>query len=70
MNWRRIHDLTRREREVLSQVVEGKQNKEVAQALSISEATVESHLTHIYRKLNVTNRTEATSHAFRSGMAK
>lgn len=68
MEQRSIKDLTNREFEVLEHVAEGRQNKEVAQALSISEATVENHLTHIYRKWDVTNRTEATFHAFRSGM--
>ena len=51
--------LTQREVEVLSHVVSGKQNKEVALALNISHYTVERHLTKIYHKIDVANRTEA-----------
>jgi DNA-binding NarL/FixJ family response regulator len=68
MKRRGINGLSRRELEVLSHVAEGKQNKEVAQDLQIAEATVEIHLTHIYRKWGVTNRTEATRRALRLGM--
>lgn len=59
--------LTKREREVLGLVAQGKQNKEIACTLVITEAAVESHLHHIYRKLGVTNRTEAAALAWRSG---
>jgi predicted ArsR family transcriptional regulator len=41
-------------------VAHGKQNKEIAEALSIAVHTVERHLTHIYQKLAVSNRTEAS----------
>lgn len=52
--------LTSRETQVLSLVSQGKQNKEVAEMLKISECTVERHLTRIYRKIGATNRTEAS----------
>jgi len=52
-------ELTPRERSILVLVAEGKRNREVAQALGISEATVENHLHHIFQKLGVTTRTEA-----------
>ena len=51
--------LTVREKEVLRYLIEGKGNKEIAGALSISPETIKSHIKNIYRKLNVTNRVEA-----------
>ncbi len=55
-----LRRLTRREREVLSQVAKGISNQEVARNLSISELTVKTHLTRIFTKLAVRNRTAAT----------
>ncbi len=51
--------LTKREKEVLKQLVEGKGNKRIGDGLFISCETVKSHLKNIFRKLNVTNRLEA-----------
>jgi len=51
--------VTTREKEVLKYLVEGKMNKEIADNLFISCETVKSHIKHIFRKLNVTNRVEA-----------
>ena len=51
--------LTRREWEVLQQVLQGCTNKEAAHALFCSQRTVEFHLRQIYRKLNVRNRLQA-----------
>jgi DNA-binding NarL/FixJ family response regulator len=52
--------LTRREREILTHVSEGMANAEVARQLWVSEQTVKFHLSNIYRKLHVTNRTQAS----------
>jgi DNA-binding NarL/FixJ family response regulator len=52
--------LTRREREILALVSEGHSNKELAQMLWVTEQTVKFHLSNIYRKLDVSNRTEAS----------
>lgn len=52
--------LTRREREILTLVSEGMANAEIARLLWVSEQTVKFHLSNIYRKLNVTNRTQAS----------
>lgn len=53
------NDLTDREMEVLSHVVKGETNREIAYALEISEKTVEKHLNNVYEKLNVRSRVEA-----------
>jgi DNA-binding NarL/FixJ family response regulator len=51
--------LSPREREVLALLVEGLPNKLIARRLEISEKTVKSHLTHIFREIGVTDRTQA-----------
>ena len=52
-------DLTRRELEILRLVAEGLSNAQLAEMLWVTEQTVKFHLSNIYRKLNVANRTEA-----------
>jgi DNA-binding CsgD family transcriptional regulator len=52
--------LTQRENEVLARVSQGQQNKEIASALHIAVHTVEQHLKHIYQKLGISNRTQAS----------
>ncbi|WP_020571141.1 response regulator [Neolewinella persica] len=56
--------LTPREREVLDQLAEGYLYKEIARHLNIGIDTVKRHITHIYQKLHVQNRTEALNKAF------
>ncbi len=51
--------LTARELEVLQRLAEGRSNQEIAELLVVSEKTVKSHLTSIYRKLNVRDRSQA-----------
>jgi DNA-binding NarL/FixJ family response regulator len=51
--------LTTREREVLSLIVAGSSNREIAQSLYISERTVKNHITHILSQLKVRDRTQA-----------
>jgi len=51
--------LTAREREVLRMVGEGQPNKSIARRLGISERTVKAHLTSVYQRLGVTDRTQA-----------
>jgi DNA-binding NarL/FixJ family response regulator len=51
--------LTRRQREVLALISEGKPNKLIAEALTMSEDTVKAHVKQIIRRLNVANRTQA-----------
>jgi two-component system, NarL family, nitrate/nitrite response regulator NarL len=60
--------LTRRELEVISQIVSGYSNKEVAVRLSISDDTVKHHLTNIFDKLGVYNRLELALFAIHHGL--
>ena len=60
--------LTRREREILALVAEGHSNRELARMLWVTEQTVKFHLSNIYRKLDVSNRTEASRWAHRHGL--
>ena len=53
--------LTARERDVLRLVTQGRSNKEIAAALTISERTVNTHLVHIFAKLDVSSRAAATA---------
>lgn len=59
--------LTDRESEVLGLLAKGLANKQIAVALGISEHTVKFHVSSIYAKLNVTNRTEAVREGLRGG---
>jgi DNA-binding NarL/FixJ family response regulator len=52
-------ELTKREREILQLVAEGHSNAQLARMLWVTEQTVKFHLSNVYRKLNVANRTEA-----------
>ena len=61
-------ELTRREREILVLLTEGKTNREIAKQLSLSEGTVRFHVSNILSKLDVNNRTEAVSHALQLGL--
>jgi DNA-binding NarL/FixJ family response regulator len=60
--------LTYREREVLALLAGGATNREIAATLSVTLATVKSHLVHVYAKLEVRNRHEALSRAVALGL--
>ncbi len=60
--------LSRREREVLRLLAEGRSNRDIAEALFISCRTASTHITHILAKLGVESRTEAAAHAIRDGL--
>lgn len=60
--------LSAREKELLTLLATGATNKQLAQQLFISEATVKTHLVHIYSKLGVDNRTGAISRAREEGL--
>ncbi|MFE1249340.1 response regulator [Streptomyces sp. NPDC058735] len=62
--------LSAREREVLALVAGGTSNREIARELFISEATVKTHLTHLYAKLGVNDRAAAVATAYRRGILR
>jgi DNA-binding NarL/FixJ family response regulator len=62
------HELTRRELEILRLVAEGHSNSQLARMLWVTEQTVKFHLSNIYRKLGVANRTEASRWAQLHGL--
>jgi len=64
-----LHDLTPRERAILSLLALGKSNKEIAFELGLREQTVKNYLYALYRKLGVQDRVGATRFAIRAGMA-
>lgn len=66
----KIDSLTRRELEVLKLLAIGMYNKEVAEKLEISERTVKNHVSNIFKKLEVTDRTQAAVFAIRNNLIK
>ncbi len=62
--------LSERESEVLGGVAQGLSNRAIAKSLWLSDQTVKFHLHNIYRKLDVSNRTEAAKYAYEHGLAE
>lgn len=60
--------LTWRESEIVSAILAGSSNKDIANRLSISEETVKHHVTNVFRKLKVSNRLELALHAAHTGL--
>jgi DNA-binding NarL/FixJ family response regulator len=63
-----LKPLSDREREILQLIAKGVSNSEAARLLNLSKATIRTHLEHIYRKLEVTNRVEAVTEGIRKGL--
>ncbi len=59
--------LTRREREVLALLLDGHSNKEIARSIDVKEVTAAYHLKGVFKKLGVSNRTQAAAMALREG---
>lgn len=66
----RLETLTKRELEILTQVAGGMFNKEIAINLSISERTVKNHISNIFKKIDVSDRTQAAVFAIRNNIVK
>jgi DNA-binding NarL/FixJ family response regulator len=62
------NDLSKRELTILQALQSGLSNKQIAKELFLAEQTVKFHLTNIYRKLGVNNRTEAVRYAYEHGL--
>ncbi|MET3697561.1 LuxR family two component transcriptional regulator [Bacillus oleivorans] len=62
--------LTERERDILELIVEGKDNAEISRILGITLKTVRNHISNIYSKLHVADRTEAITQAKNEGMGR
>jgi DNA-binding NarL/FixJ family response regulator len=65
---RNEYSLTQREHDILALLAEGRSNREIAGRLYLSEKTVKAHLAAIFRKLGVTNRTQAAMMAVQMGV--
>lgn len=66
----KIDSLTKRELEVLIQVANGMFNKEIATSLDISERTVKNHISNIFKKIDVSDRTQAAVFAIKNDLIK
>lgn len=66
----KISSLTNREHEVLVQVANGMFNKEIAMNLNISERTVKNHISNIFKKIDVSDRTQAAVFAIKNNIIK
>lgn len=58
-----LNKLSKRETEVLKEMAQGKTNKEIAAQLFVSEKTIKTHVSHIFNKLEVSDRTQAAIYA-------
>ncbi len=66
----KIEQLTKRELEVLAKVAKGMFNREIAISLNISERTVKNHISNIFKKIQVSDRTQAAVFAIRNDIIK
>ncbi|KON89627.1 LuxR family transcriptional regulator [Sporosarcina globispora] len=65
-----FEELTKREMEVLREIVKGKSNKEIASSLYITEKTVKTHVSNLLSKLELADRTQAALYAVRHGISE
>lgn len=62
--------LTKREREILIKIASGMSNKEIGTCFNISERTVKNHIYSIFKKINVSDRTQAAIFAIKNNFVK
>lgn len=60
--------ITNREKEILVHLAQGKTNKQISQVLVLSPSTVRNHISNIFNKLNISNRSQATAIAIYAGL--
>ena len=65
---KKISELTKREIDVLKMIASGAFNKEIALTLNISERTVKNHIFNIFKKIEVSDRTQAAVFAIKNGI--
>ncbi len=58
----KVDNVSKREREILDLISQGQKNKEIAERLFMSEQTVKAHISHIFKKFNVSSRAQLISH--------
>lgn len=63
-----LYPLTPREQDVLSELTKGKSNREIASSLFVTEKTVKTHISNIFSKLHVQDRTQAALYAVKHGL--
>jgi DNA-binding NarL/FixJ family response regulator len=63
-----LDELTRREREVLELIARGHSNADIARELYVSDATVKTHVAHVFAKLDVHDRAQAVVYAYETGL--
>ncbi|MFX3673758.1 MAG: response regulator [Paenisporosarcina sp.] len=63
-----LYPLTPREQDVLSELTKGKSNREIASSLFVSEKTIKTHISNIFSKLHVQDRTQAALYAVKHGL--
>lgn len=66
----RLNPLTPREQDVLAELTKGKSNREIASSLFVTEKTVKTHISNIFTKLSVQDRTQAALYAVKHGLTE